>query len=117
VRVNGMTSAAITKLDVLDTLGELKICVGYRYRGKLYDEMPSELAVLEKGEPQYITMPGWKQSTVGITKYKDLPKKARAYVEKLCRLSGVKPSIISTGARRDETIILEQPFKKAAKKK
>jgi adenylosuccinate synthase len=117
VRVNGMTSAAITKLDVLDTLDELKICVGYRHRGKLYDEMPSELAVLEKGEPQYITMPGWKQSTVGVTQYKDLPKKARAYVEKLCKLSGVKPAIISTGARRDETIILEQPFKKKAAKK
>jgi len=117
VRVNGMTSAAITKLDVLDTLDEIKICVGYRYRGKRYDEMPSELAVLEKGEPQYITMPGWRQTTVGITKYEDLPKKARAYVEKLCKLSGVKPSIVSTGARRDETIILEKPFKKTAVKK
>jgi adenylosuccinate synthase len=112
VRVNSMTSAAITKLDVLDTLDELKICVGYRYKGKLYEEMPSELAVLEKGTPQYITMPGWKQSTEGVKKYEDLPRKARAYVEKLCRLSGVKPAIISTGARRDETIILEQPFKK-----
>ena len=97
VRVNGMTSVAITKLDVLDTLDELKICVGYKYKGKLYEEMPSELAVLEKGTPQYITMPGWKQTTIGITKYEDLPKKARAYVEKLCKLCGVKPSIISTG--------------------
>jgi adenylosuccinate synthase len=117
VRVNGMTSIALTKLDVLDTLDELKICVGYKYKGKLYEEMPSELAVLEKGTPQYITMPGWKQSTNGITKYDDLPKKARAYVEKLCRLCGVKPAIISTGACRDETIILEQPFKKAAAKR
>jgi len=114
VRVNGMTSIALTKLDVLDALEEIKICVGYKYQGKLYEEMPSELAVLEKGMPQYITLPGWKQSTIGITKYDDLPKKARSYVEKLCRLCGVKPSIISTGARRDETIILEQPFKKAA---
>jgi adenylosuccinate synthase len=114
VRVNGMTSAAITKLDVLDTLDELKICVGYKYKGKLYEEMPSELSVLEKGTPQYITLPGWKQTTIGIRNYDDLPKKARAYVEKLCKLSGVKPSIISTGARRDETIMLEQPFKKAA---
>ncbi len=114
VRVNGMTSVAITKLDVLDTLDELKICVGYKYKGKLYEEMPSELSVLEKGTPQYITMPGWKQTTVGIKKYDNLPKKARAYVEKLCKLCGVKPSIISTGARRDETIILEQPFKKTA---
>jgi adenylosuccinate synthase len=116
VRVNGMTSVAITKLDVLDTLDEIKICVGYKHKGKLYDEMPSELTVLEKGIPQYITMPGWKQSTVGIQKYGDLPKKARTYVEKLCKLCGVKPAIISTGARRDETIILQQPFQKTAKR-
>jgi adenylosuccinate synthase len=115
VRVNGFTSAAITKLDVLDTLDELKICVGYEYKGKLYEEMPSDLSVLEKCTPRYITMPGWKQTTIGIRKYGDLPKKARAYIEKICRLSGVKPAIISTGARRDETIIMEQPFKKAVK--
>jgi adenylosuccinate synthase len=114
VRVNGMRSVAITKLDVLDTLEELKICVGYKYKGKLYEEMPSELAVLEKGVPQYITMPGWKQTTIGVTKYGDLPKKARAYVEKLCKLCGVTPAIISTGARRDETILLEKPFQKQA---
>jgi adenylosuccinate synthase len=117
VRVNGMTSVAITKLDVLDTFDELKICVGYKYKGKLYEEMPSELAVLEKGTPQYITMPGWKQTTIGIKKYGDLPKKARAYVEKLCKLCGVKPTIISTGARRDETIILQQPFQNTGKKR
>ena len=116
VRVNGMTSAAITKLDVLDTLDELKICVGYKYKGKLYEEMPSELAVLEQGVPQYITMPGWKQTTIGIKKYEALPKKARAYVEKLCKLCGVKPSIISTGPRRDETIILERPFQAVKKR-
>jgi adenylosuccinate synthase len=116
-RVNGMTSVAITKLDVLDTLDELKICVGYKYKGKLYEEMPSELAVLDKGTPQYITMPGWKQTTIGVRDYDDLPRKARAYVEKLCRLCGVKPAIISTGARRDETIILENPFQKATKKR
>jgi len=110
VRVNSMTNAAITKLDVLDTLEELKICVGYKYKGKLYEEMPSELAVLEKGVPQYITMPGWKQTTIGIKKYEGLPKKARSYVEKLCKLSNIKPSIISTGPRRDETIILQRPF-------
>jgi adenylosuccinate synthase len=115
VRVNGFTSAAITKLDVLDTFDELKICVGYEYKGKLYEEMPSDLSVLEKCTPRYITMPGWKQTTIGIRKYGDLPKKARAYIEKVCRLSGVKPAIISTGARRDETIIMEQPFKKAVK--
>ncbi len=117
VRVNGFTSIAITKLDVLDTLDELKICVGYKYKGKVLEEMPSELPVLEKCTPQYIAMPGWKQTTIGITKYDDLPKKARAYLEKVCRLAGVQPSVISTGARRDETIILQQPFKKAGKKR
>lgn len=115
-RVNAMTSAAITKLDVLDEMDEIRICVGYRHAGKLYEEMPSELAVLEKGVPQYISMPGWKESTIGIKKYEKLPKKARAYVEKICRLSGVKPAIISTGARRDETIILQHPFRKTARR-
>ncbi len=110
VRVNGLTGIAITKLDVLDTLEEIKICVGYKHKGKLYEEMPSELSVLEKCEPQYIKMPGWNQTTIGIKKYGDLPKKARAYIEKLSRLCGVKPAIISTGARRDETIVLEKPF-------
>jgi len=105
VRVNGFTSIALTKLDVLDSLDEIKICVGYKHKGKLYEEMPSELAVLEQCTPQYISMPGWKQTTIGIKKYEQLPKRARTYVEKVCKLCGVKPSIISTGARRDETII------------
>jgi len=116
VRVNGFTSIALTKLDVLDTLDEIKICVGYKHKGKLYKEMPSDLEVLEQCTPQYISLPGWKQTTIGIKKYAQLPKKARAYVEKVCKLCGVKPSIISTGARRDETIILERPFKKSVKK-
>jgi adenylosuccinate synthase len=116
VRVNGFTSIAITKLDVLDTLDEIKICVGYKHKGKLYKEMPSDLEVLEQCTPQYISLPGWKQTTIGIKKYAQLPKKARNYVEKVCKLCGVKPSIISTGARRDETIILERPFQKAAKR-
>jgi len=113
VRVNGFTSIALTKLDVLDTVDEIKICVGYKHKGKLYKEMPSELEILEQCTPQYITMPGWKQTTIGIKKYAQLPKKARNYVEKVCKLCGVKPSIISTGARRDETIILQRPFQKA----
>ncbi|NTW66169.1 MAG: adenylosuccinate synthase [Nitrospirae bacterium] len=116
VRVNGFTSIALTKLDVLDDLDEIKICVGYKHKGKLYEEMPSELTVLEQCTPQYISLPGWKQTTIGIKKYEQLPKKARTYVEKVCRLCGVKPSIISTGARRDETIILERPFQKGARK-
>jgi len=116
VRVNGFTSIALTKLDVLDTLDEIKICVGYKHKGKLYKEMPSSLEVLEQCTPQYISMPGGKQTTIGIKKYAQLPKKARNYVEKVCKLCGVKPSIISTGARRDETIILERPFQKALKR-
>lgn len=116
VRVNGFTSIALTKLDVLDTLDEIKICVGYKHKGKTYTEMPADLTVLENCTPQYISMPGWKQTTIGVKKYSQLPKKARAYVEKLTKLCGVKASIISTGARRDETIILEQPFRKSVKK-
>ena len=115
-RVNGLTSVVITKLDVMDSLDEINICVGYEYQGKVYDEMPSELSILEGCTPKYITMPGWKQSTVGIKRYNGLPKKARNYIEKVCKLTGVKPAIVSTGPRRDETIILEQPFKRILKK-
>ncbi len=117
VRVNGMTGMALTKLDVLDTLEEINICVGYKHKGRLYEEMPADLTVLEQATPQYLAMPGWKQTTIGVRKYEQLPKRARAYIEKLSRLCGVKPAIISTGARRDETIIVEQPFRKAAGKK
>ncbi len=109
-KVNGFTQMAITKLDVLDDLEEIKICVGYRYNGKRYDEMPSELKVLEGCEPVYESMEGWRASTSGISKYEALPHKAKRYIERVKELIGIEIDIISTGFRRDETILLRKIF-------
>jgi adenylosuccinate synthase len=109
-KVNGFTEMAVTKLDVLDDLDEIKICIGYRYLGKRYDEMPSELKVLEGCEPIYESMAGWKASTAGFSEYRALPQKAQRYLARIEELIGVEIGIISTGFRRDETIILKNIF-------
>ena len=109
-RVNGFTGMAITKLDVLDDLDEIKICTGYNFEGKIYSEMPSELKVLEGCEPVLESIEGWKVSTSGISKYEELPLNAKKYIERIKDLIGVEVDIISTGFRRDETIILRKTF-------
>jgi len=109
-KVNGFTDVAVTKLDVLDDLDEIKLCVGYRYNGEIFHEMPSALKVLEACEPVYESIEGWKMSTSGISKYEDLPPKAKRYIERIEELIGVKIAIISTGFRRDETILLRKIF-------
>lgn len=109
-KVNGFTDLAVTKLDVLDDLDEIKICVGYRYNGKIFREMPSALKVLEACEPIYESMEGWRVSTSGISKYEDLPQKAKRYIKRIEELVGVEVDIISTGFRRDETILLNKIF-------
>ncbi|MDD5434966.1 MAG: adenylosuccinate synthase [Nitrospira sp.] len=110
VKVNGFTDIALTKLDVLDNLNEIRICVGYRHNGKSYNEMPSELKVLEECEPVYETMAGWKASTAGISEYDSLPENAKRYIERIQTLIAVDISIISTGFRRDETILINKVF-------
>ncbi len=104
-RVNGLDALAITKLDVLDELDEIKICTGYRYRGELIEEFPGELSVLEECEPEYRALPGWKESTGGMTRVADLPAKARRYLESLEELCGVPVEAVSTGPDRDSTIL------------
>jgi adenylosuccinate synthase len=104
-RINGLDALAITKLDVLDELEEIKVCTSYRYRGERVEEFPGELSVLEECEPEYRTLPGWKASTSGITRLADLPKNARRYLESLEELSGVPIEAVSTGADRDSTIL------------
>ena len=109
-KVNGFTEMALTKLDVLDDLEEIKICIGYKYNGKRYEDLPSELKVLEGCEPIYESMEGWKASTSGISKYEALPQKAKRYIERIRELVGEEIVIISTGFRRDETIVLRKIF-------
>lgn len=112
VRINGLTGVVITKLDVLDAFKEIKICTGYRYKGKAYDEMPSELNILEECEPVYENMEGWNEDTSGITEYGMFPEKAKKYLKRLSELTGVNIDMISTGQKRSETIIVRNPFKK-----
>lgn len=105
--LNGFDSVALTKLDVLDALDEIKVCVGYEIDGKRVDTFPAVSADLAKIKPIYETLEGWKSETLGITKIADLPEKARKYVEFLSDSIGVEIGLISTGPERDQTIILQ----------
>jgi adenylosuccinate synthase len=106
-RINGLDALALTKLDVLDGLGELQVCTAYRCHGKLLTEMPGELSELSACEPVYETLPGWTQPTRGVRQYGDLPREARAYVARLEEITGVPAAIVSTGSGREETIFRE----------
>src|SRR5437773_4830896 len=116
-RVNGMASLAVTKLDVLDGCRELKICTGYRHAGRLYKEMPGDLQVLSECEPVYEVLPGWRNATTGATSYKALPPQAKRYLDRIEELAACPIDIISTGSRRDETIVLRNPLASARPKR
>jgi adenylosuccinate synthase len=105
--LNGFDSVALTKLDVLDALDEIKVCVAYEIDGKQIDYFPSVSVELSKIKPIYETLPGWKSETRGITEFAKLPENARKYVEFLSRSIGVEIGLISTGPERDETVIIE----------
>jgi adenylosuccinate synthase len=109
-RVNGLSSLAVTKLDVLDGCKELKLCTGYRYGGTLYKEMPADLRVLSECEPVYEVMPGWAVATTGVTAYKTLPAQAKRYLKRIEELAECRIDIVSTGSKRKETIMLRNPF-------
>ncbi len=103
-RINSFTRAAITRLDVLDTLPSLKICLGYRVNGKPIDGFPASAVTLEKCQPVYEELPGWQVPTSDIRNFRQLPKQARQYVERLEELISCPISIISVGMRREQTI-------------
>jgi adenylosuccinate synthase len=103
--INGFDSLVITKLDVLDHLDEIPVCVEYRRCGAAVDGMPATARELETLEPVYERLPGWKQQTAGISRYEDLPAKARAYLEYLETKTGVEIGCISTGPERNQTIV------------
>lgn len=109
VQVNGITSMAITKLDVFDTFDKIKICVAYRdKRDKtLYTLYPSNTHLIQHLEPVYETMPGWKTWTSSCRTYESLPENAKKYLDKLEELMGIPISIVGVGANREETIIIE----------
>jgi adenylosuccinate synthase len=103
--VNGFDTLMITKLDVLDHLEEIPVCTGYRLRGAEVGEMPATYRALEEIEPVYEKLPGWFASTRGITRFDDLPDRARAYLRFLENQTGVEIGGVSTGPERNETII------------
>jgi adenylosuccinate synthase len=103
--VNGFDTLMITKLDVLDQLEEIPVCIGYRLRGAEVSEMPATYRALEEIEPVYENLPGWFASTRGITRFDDLPDRARAYLRFLEDQTGVEIGGVSTGPERNETII------------
>jgi len=105
--LNGFTCVALTKLDVLDALDEIKVCVGYRLDGRELDSMPSVAHDLRRVEPVYETLPGWQTSTVGTNGIEKLPLRAREYVNFLSREIGVPIGLVSTGPERNETLIVE----------
>ena len=104
--LSGIDYMAITRLDILDTLPEIKMCVGYKYKGEVINEIPASLKVLAEVEPVYETFEGWQTDISGIRKYEDLPEKARKYLERLAEVTGIDLGIVSVGPNRDQTIIL-----------
>ena len=101
---------AVTKLDILTGIDPLKICIAYENRGNRYDEMPPCRVVLDKVRPVCEDLPGWSQSLQGVQSMDDLPRPARRYLERISALTGVPLAIIGTGAAREATIMVSNPF-------
>ena len=110
-RLNGLTGVAITKLDVLTGLNTLKICTAYELNGTCLNSVPASLGTLEKCQPRFEELPGWSEDISQIRRYADLPAAARAYLERITALVGVPIQIISVGPDREQTSMLDNPFK------
>jgi adenylosuccinate synthase len=110
VRLNGLTGMAITKLDVLGELEELKICTAYNYKGERLEAFPASLKVLEACKPIYETMPGWDEDISNIRRFEDLPIQVKTYLKRIEELTGVPVQIISVGPGREQTIIVNNPM-------
>jgi adenylosuccinate synthase len=110
VAINGISGLCITKLDILDGMDKLKMCVAYEYRGKRTEYAPLDADGWDECTPVYLEFPGWSESTAGITEWDKLPAAARAYLRSLEELAGCPLAIVSTGPDRDANIILRDPF-------
>lgn len=106
VLINHFDYLVMTKLDVLDNLETIKICTAYKYNGEILDYFPQDVEILGKCEPVYEELPGWQQPTTAIREYHLLPGQARAYMKRISELLGVPFSIVSVGAKREETIFI-----------
>ena len=106
--LSGIDYMAITRLDILDSFDEIKLCVAYKYKGEILDEMPASLKVLGAVEPVYETFKGWNTDTTKIRKYEDLPETARKYLERLAEVADIKLGYVSVGPNRDQTIVIKK---------
>ena len=109
-QVNGLTGICLTKLDVMDTLVEIKVCTHYIVNGEKTLLPPTSADEYELVEPQFVTMKGWQSSTLGVNSWDDLPREAKKYIRYLEQEIGVTVAILSTGADRAETLVLADPF-------
>ncbi len=107
-RVNGLTGLAVTKLDVLDTLPEVRIATGYLADGEALDDFPGDLQLLSEVEPQYETLPGWQKPTHDVRRWEDLPEAAKRYLRRMEELTGTPIWFVSVGTRRDQIIHVER---------
>ncbi|HEX2223249.1 MAG TPA: adenylosuccinate synthase [Thermoanaerobaculia bacterium] len=107
--LNGIDSIALTKLDVLDDFDEIPVCIGYRIQGEVVRDFPPDRRSLETAEPVLRTFKGWKRSTIGILEERDLPQEARDYIRFIEDEVGAPVSLVSTGPRREETLLHEHP--------
>ena len=110
IKISGVNGIALTKLDVLDELDEIKMCIAYKLNGKQYDYLPAGAEDQFKIEPIYETFPGWKESTKGIRNMENLPNKAKKYIYAVEDFIEAKISSISTSPEREDTILVENPF-------
>jgi adenylosuccinate synthase len=110
--INGVSGMCITKLDVLDGLPEIKIAVGYKLGGRAIDILPLDADEVAACEPVYETLPGWRDTTAGLTNWEQLPANARRYLERIEALTGTPIDMVSTGPDRVHTILLRHPFRR-----
>ena len=110
IKISGIDGIALTKLDVLDELDEIKMCVQYKLDGKTIDYLPAAVEDQLKIKPVYKSFPGWKVSTNGIKNLKELPDNAKKYINAVEDFIGTKISSISTSPEREDTILIENPF-------
>ncbi len=108
--INGVSGLCITKLDVLDSLAEIKVCVGYVLQGQTIDILPLDADEIAACDPIFETLPGWPESSFGVTEWDKLPANARAYLQRIEALIGVPIDMISTGPDREHTIVLRHPY-------
>ena len=111
VRLNSLTGIALTKLDVLGGLDEIKICTSYRYRGRQIDDFPVSLNILGECDPVFETIAGWEEDISGIRRFEDLPVNTRNYLKRIEELTETPIDLVSVGPGRNETIVVNTPFK------